>query len=190
MLELERLHIRPRSLGERWRRRQEPQKRSRAAVEAPERLSSNRIRTPAAIEAAILEQIQHRHQSPPDGSRSSPAFRVAFALLIEMPELGSNAGQAAGLARPRPIAPAVRPMDGRERPSAGHALVRHPFNPDVRATYDRYRAAGKPAKLASTAGTMPTPYLRIPRPSKPLDRDGYSRSQILSSSFASERVQD
>jgi transposase len=70
----------------------------------------------AAIEAAILEQIR----ADPDLAQrfailtSIPGVSAitAFALLIEMPELGAlEAGQAASLAGLAPVARQVRPLD-------------------------------------------------------------------------------
>jgi len=120
----------------------------------------------AAIEAAILEQI-HAHA---DLSRrfailaSIPGVSAvtAFALLIEMPELGVlDAGQAASLAGLAPVARQSGRWTGHAFIRGGRAPVRRAlsmpalvaarFNPDMRATYDRIRAAGKPAKLALTA---------------------------------------
>jgi transposase len=87
---------------------------------------------------------------------------TAFALLIEMPELGAlDAGQAAGLAGPAPVARQSGRWTGHASIRAGRAPVRRAvympalvatrFNPEMRATYDRLRAAGKPPKLALTA---------------------------------------
>jgi hypothetical protein len=60
------------------------------------------------------------------------------------------------------------------------ALVATRFNPDMRATYDRLRAAGKPPKLALTAVmrkllVLANALLKANRPwaPKPLDQDGY-----------------
>jgi transposase len=120
----------------------------------------------AAIEAAILEQIH----ADADLSRrfavlaSIPGVSAvtAFALLIEMPELGAlDAGQAASLAGLAPVARQSGRWTGHAFIRGGRAPVRRAlympalvaarFNPDMRATYERLRAAGKPAKLALTA---------------------------------------
>jgi transposase len=87
---------------------------------------------------------------------------TAFALLIEMPELGTlDNKQAASLAG---LAPVTR-QSGRWK---GHAFIRGGraqlrralympalvaarFNPDLKAKYDQLIAAGKPAKVAITA---------------------------------------
>ena len=116
----------------------------------------------AAIEVAILEQIR----SEPDLSRrfailttiAGVSAVTAFALLIEMPELGAlEAGQAASLAG---LAPLAR-QSGRSFIRGGRAEVRRAvympalvatqFNPDMKATYSTLTAAGKPAKVALTA---------------------------------------
>jgi transposase len=120
----------------------------------------------AAIESAILEQIN----TDPDLARRFAILTTipgvsaitAFALLIEMPELGAlDAGQAASLAGLAPVARQSGRWTGHAFIRGGRAPVRRAvympalvatrFNPDMRATYDRLRAAGKPAKLALTA---------------------------------------
>jgi len=120
----------------------------------------------AAIEAEILKQIH----ADADLSRrfailaSIPGVSAvtAFALLIEMPELGAlEAQQAASLAGLAPIALQSGRWTGHAFIRGGRAPVRRAvympalvaarFNPDMKATYDRLRAAGKPAKLALTA---------------------------------------
>ena len=128
-----------------------------------------------AIEAAILEQIH----ADPDLSRRFAILKsipgvsalTACALLIEMPELGAlEPEQAASLAglksrrpdsQPAPIARQSGRWTGHAFIRGGRAPVRRAvympalvaarFNPDMKATYDRLRAAGKPAKLALTA---------------------------------------
>lgn len=87
---------------------------------------------------------------------------TAFALLIEMPELGSlEPGQAACLAGLAPIARQSGRWTGRAFIRGGRANVRQAlympalvamrFNPDLKAKYDQFVAAGKPAKVALTA---------------------------------------
>ncbi len=120
----------------------------------------------AAIEAAIRGQIQ---ANPNLAQRFAILITIpgvadltAFALLIEMPELGAlEAGQAASLAG---LAPAAR-QSGRWTAHAfirgGRATVRQAvympalvaarFNPDMKKTYKALVAAGKPAKVARTA---------------------------------------
>jgi transposase len=87
---------------------------------------------------------------------------TAFALLIEMPELGLlEPGQAACLAGLAPIARQSGRWTGRAFIRGGRANVRQAlympalvamrFNPDLKAKYDQFVAAGKPAKVALTA---------------------------------------
>jgi transposase len=118
------------------------------------------------IDAAILQRI---HSDPELASRfdilnSIPglAERTAFALLIDMPELGTLDGQAvASLAG---TAPRVRQSGKRKARAFVHggrpnvrqalympALVAARFNPDLKAKYDQLIAAGKPSKVALTA---------------------------------------
>jgi transposase len=87
---------------------------------------------------------------------------TAFALLIEMPELGLlEPGQAASLAGLAPIARQSGRWTGRAFIRGGRANVRQAlympalvatrFNPDFKAKYDNLIEAGKPAKVAITA---------------------------------------
>ena len=87
---------------------------------------------------------------------------TAFALLIEMPELGSlDAKQAASLAGLAPMARQSGHWTGRAFIRGGRASVRRAlympaivaarFNPDLKAIYAKLSAAGKPAKVALTA---------------------------------------
>ena len=87
---------------------------------------------------------------------------TAFALLIEMPELGSlEPGQAASLAGLAPVARQSGHWTGRAFIRGGRANLRQAlympalvairFNPDLKAKYDQFLAAGKPAKIAITA---------------------------------------
>jgi len=120
----------------------------------------------AAIEAAILEQIL----ADPDLAQrfailtSIPGVSAitAFALLIEMPELGAlEAGQAASLAGLAPVARQSGRWTGRAFIRGGRAAVRQAvympalvaarFNPDLNAKYRELIKAGKPAKVALTA---------------------------------------
>jgi transposase len=119
-----------------------------------------------AIEAAILEQIR----VDPDLAQrfailtSIPGVSAitAFALLIEMPELGAlEAGQAASLAGLAPVARQSGRWTGRAFIRGGRAAVRQAvympalvaarFNPDMKAKYRQLIDAGKPAKVALTA---------------------------------------
>jgi transposase len=168
MLELKELHLAREALV----KDRTAAKNRRNALTAPllKRQSAQRLeqieRQMAAIEAEILKQIH----TDADLSRrfailaSIPGVSAvtAFALLIEMPELGVlDAGQAASLAGLAPIARQSGRWTGHAFIRGGRApdrravymptLVATRFNPDMRTTYDRLRAAGKPAKLALTA---------------------------------------
>lgn len=120
----------------------------------------------AAIDAEILRRIR----ADDEMSRryailvSIPgvARLTAFALLIEMPELGAlEPGQAASLAGLAPIARQSGRWNGHAFIRGGRgnvrralympALVAIRFNPDLKAKYDVLIAAGKPAKLAIAA---------------------------------------
>src|SRR6202522_26986 len=119
-----------------------------------------------AIEAAILEQVQ----ADPDLAQrfailtSIPGVSAitAFALLIEMPELGAlEPGQAASLAGLAPVARQSGRWTGRAFIRGGRASVRQAvympalvatrFNPDLKIRYTQLINAGKPAKVALTA---------------------------------------
>ena len=100
--------------------------------------------------------------SQPAGSVLSGNQHTAFALLIDMPELGTlENGQAASLAGLAPVARQSGNWSGRAFIRGGRANVRQAlympalvamrFNPDLRAKYDRLKAAGKAPKLAITA---------------------------------------
>jgi transposase len=87
---------------------------------------------------------------------------TAFALLIDMPELGMlGQGQAASLAGLAPVVRQSGKWTGRAFIRGGRANVRQAlympalvamrFNPDLMAKYDRLKAVGKAAKVAITA---------------------------------------
>lgn len=87
---------------------------------------------------------------------------TAFALLIDMPELGAlEPAQAASLAGLAPIARQSGRWTGHAFIRGGRgnvrralympALVATRFNPDLKAKYDALIAAGKPPKLAIAA---------------------------------------
>ena len=87
---------------------------------------------------------------------------TAFALIIEMPELGHiESKQAASLAGLAPIARQSGRWTGRAFMRGGRASLRQAlyrpalvaarFNPDLKAKYNQLRQAGKPAKIAITA---------------------------------------
>ena len=87
---------------------------------------------------------------------------TAFAILIEMPELGALEHKcAASLAGLAPIARDSGRQRGKRSIRGGRAHLRQAlylpalvavrFNPDLKARYDALRAAGKPPKVALTA---------------------------------------
>lgn len=87
---------------------------------------------------------------------------TAFALLVEMPELGAlEAGEAASLAGLAPVARQSGRWTGRSFIRGGRAglrqalympaLVAMRFNPDLKTKYRQLVAAGKPAKVAIAA---------------------------------------
>ncbi|MGB0695739.1 MAG: IS110 family transposase [Rhodospirillaceae bacterium] len=87
---------------------------------------------------------------------------TAFALIAEMPELGSmNSGQAASLAGLAPISRQSGKWRGKSFIRGGRqtvrralfmpALVAMRYNPDLKAKYDQLIAMGKPPKVAITA---------------------------------------
>jgi transposase len=87
---------------------------------------------------------------------------TACALIIEMPELGAmDAGQAASLAGLAPVTRQSGTWRGNSFIQGGRASVRQAlfmpalvtirYNPDLKAKYDQFIAAGKPPKLAVTA---------------------------------------
>ena len=87
---------------------------------------------------------------------------TAYALLIDMPELGELDGkEAASLAGLAPVARQSGAWTGRSFIRGGRASVRQAlympslvaarFNPDLKAKYEQLIAAGKPAKVALTA---------------------------------------
>ena len=120
----------------------------------------------ATVEAAILQIVE---ADPGLSDRfailtSIPGVSniTAFALLIEMPELGAlEPGQAASLVGLAPIARQSGRWTGRAFIRGGRAglrqalympaLVAARFNPDLKAKYLKLVDAGKPAKVALTA---------------------------------------
>jgi transposase len=90
------------------------------------------------------------------------AEATAFAMLIEMPELGSLHGkQAASLAGLAPLSRQSGKWRGHKRIQGGRTFLRRAiympalaavrFNPDLKAKCDQLIAAGKPAKVALVA---------------------------------------
>lgn len=119
-----------------------------------------------AIEAEIMARIKadpelcHRF----DILVSIPGVSAitAFALIIDMPELGTlENGQAASLAGLAPIARQSGKWTGRAFIRGGRANVRQAlympalvairFNQDLKAKYDQFKTAGKASKVAITA---------------------------------------
>jgi transposase len=120
--------------------------------------------------AAIETEIMARIKADPDLARrfdilvSIPGVSMitAFAVLIDMPELGTlSNGQAASLSGLAPVARQSGRWTGRAFIRGGRANVRQAlympalvairFNEDLKQAYERMRAAGKPAKVAITA---------------------------------------
>jgi transposase len=134
------------------------------------RQSAQRLKQISRQIEAVEKAITSRLENDPELSQRfnilltipGIARLTAFALLIEMPELGTlDNKQAASLAG---LAPVTR-QSGRWK---GHAFIRGGraqlrralympamvaarFNPDLKAKYDQLIAAGKPAKVAITA---------------------------------------
>jgi transposase len=118
------------------------------------------------IETAILEIIEGdadlTHRFAILTSIPGVANITAFALLIEMPELGAlEPGQAASLVGLAPIARQSGRWNGRAFIRGGRAGVRQAlympalvatrFNPDLKTKYAQLIEAGKPAKVALAA---------------------------------------
>jgi transposase len=120
----------------------------------------------ADVEAAILAALK----TDPELARrldvltSIPGVSrlTAFALIIEMPELGSLDGkQVASLAGLAPVSRQSGTWKGRAFIRGGRAQVRQAlympalvacrYNPDLAQVYERLRNAGKPPKVAITA---------------------------------------
>jgi transposase len=134
------------------------------------RLAGQRLREIERQIAAIEAEIRNRLAADPVlanrlailASIPGVGELTAFALLIDMPELGTLEGkQAASLAGLAPIARQSGSWTGRASIRGGRASVRSAvympalvaarFNPDLKARYDQLIAAGKPAKVALTA---------------------------------------
>lgn len=120
----------------------------------------------AAIEKEIMALVRADHDLAHrfDILVSIPGVSAitAFALLIDMPELGTlENGQAASLAGLAPVARQSGKWTGRAFIRGGRANVRQAlympalvamrFNPDLKAKYGQLKAAGKPSKIAITA---------------------------------------
>lgn len=120
----------------------------------------------AAIETAIMALVRADRDLARrfDILVSIPGVSAitAFALLIDMPELGTlENGQAASLAGLAPVARQSGNWTGRAFIRGGRANVRQAlympalvamrFNPDLKAKYDQLKAAGKASKVVITA---------------------------------------
>lgn len=90
------------------------------------------------------------------------AARSAFALIVDMPELGTLDGQAAGaLSGTAPMTRQSGKRTGKAYVTGGRSQVRQAlympalvaarYNPDFSAKYQALTAAGKPPKVALTA---------------------------------------
>jgi transposase len=120
----------------------------------------------AAIETEIMTLIK----VDPDLARrfailvSIPGVSAitAFALIIDMPELGTlGQGEAASLAGLAPVARQSGQWTGRAFIRGGRAKVRQAlympalvamrFNPDLKTKYEQLKAVGKASKVAITA---------------------------------------
>lgn len=120
--------------------------------------------------AAIGRELEALIASEPELARRFDILRTipgisnlaAFALLVDMPELGAlDKRQAASLAGLAPVTRQSGTWSGRASIRGGRsqlrqalympALVAARFNPDLKAKYDQLIAAGKPPKVALTA---------------------------------------
>jgi transposase len=114
------------------------------------------IRARLAADPALARRLEILTSIP------SVSNITAFALIIEMPELGTlNGKQAASLAGLAPVARQSGRWTGRAIISGGRANVRRAlympalvatrFNKNLKAKYEQLTKAGKPAKVAITA---------------------------------------
>jgi transposase len=116
----------------------------------------------AAIRALLAEDSGLKRRSGLLASIKGIGPIAAVTLAACLPELGTLAGgQIAALAGVAPMNCDSGEMRGQRRIKGGRAHVRNALymaavtasrcNPDLKAFYERLRAAGKPAKLALTA---------------------------------------
>lgn len=145
-------------------------RQKRSTIALLKRQNDQRLKQIDRQIAAIEEAIEASIKADPELKRrfdiltSIPGIGpvAAFALIIEMPELGSLEGkQAASLAGLAPITRQSGRWKGKDFIQGGRAnlrqalympaLVATRFNADLKAKYDQLIAAGKPAKLAITA---------------------------------------
>lgn len=120
--------------------------------------------------AAIDRELEALIASEPELARRFDILRTipgisnlaAFALLIDMPELGTlDQRQVASLAGLAPVTRQSGTWSGRASIRGGRAQLRQAlympalvaarFNPELKAKYDQLIAAGKPPKVAITA---------------------------------------
>lgn len=134
------------------------------------RHNSDRLRQIERQKKAIEAEIMSRIEANSDLAASFAILTsipgvstvTAFALIVDMPELGKlEAAQAAALAGLAPITRQSGQRRGRAFIRGGRAnlrqalympaLVATRFNPDLKTKYDQLRANGKPPKLAIAA---------------------------------------
>lgn len=134
------------------------------------RLNGERLRQIERQKKAIEAEIMNCIEADPDLAHgfailtSIPGVSAitAFALIVDMPELGRlEAGEAAALAGLAPVTRQSGSWRGRAFIRGGRANLRQALympalvairhNPDLKAKYETLRAAGKPAKVAITA---------------------------------------
>lgn len=134
------------------------------------RLNGEQLRQIERQLAALKKEIVARIKTDSDLGRrfdilvSIPGISdiTAFALIIDMPELGNlDQGQVGSLAGLVPVTRQSGKWTGRAFIRGGRANVRQAlympalvalrFNPDLKAKYNKLKAAGKPSKLAITA---------------------------------------
>lgn len=134
------------------------------------RLNGERLRQIERQKKAIEAEIMSCIKADPDLAHSFDILTsipgvsaiTAFALIVDMPELGRlEAGEAAALAGLAPVTRQSGTWRGRAFIQGGRANLRQAlympalvairFNPDLKAKYETLRAAGKPAKVAITA---------------------------------------
>jgi transposase len=125
-------------------------------------MSANAFLPLKAIRALINSDDNLRRKFAILVSIPGIAERSAFALLIDMPELGTlEAQEAAALSGTAPMTRQSGKRTGKAFVSGGRvnvrralympALVAARFNPDLRDKYKEFTARGKPPKVAITA---------------------------------------
>ena len=159
-------------------RPKEEEKSTTGARQRQKRLVEKRLqKSIARLLKALQKELSALDQSIDDAVRGSPAWRerqdllasvpgvgpaIARTLIVELPELGTlNRRQAAALAGLAPHPRESGQWHGRRSIGGGRAPVRRALymaalvaahsNTQLKAFYQRLRAAGKPAKVALTA---------------------------------------